>query len=82
MDAYCLKCRTKREIRNPAQVTLKNGRRAAQGTCAVCGTKVYRIVKAWDFSTAIGDPNGGEGVAASSEEPNTGSKRTPFLNTM
>ena len=46
MDAYCLKCRTKREIHNPAQVTLKNGPRATQGTCTVCGTKVSRIGKA------------------------------------
>ena len=45
MDAYCFKCRTKREIRNPNPVTLKNGRKASQGTCPVCGTKISRIVK-------------------------------------
>ena len=45
MEAYCLKCRTKREIRNPTQVTLKNGRPATQGTCPVCSTKVFRIGK-------------------------------------
>jgi len=45
MQAYCLKCRTKREMRNPQQVTLKNGRPATQGTCPVCGTKMYRIGK-------------------------------------
>ena len=45
MDAYCLKCKAKREIRSPAQVTLKNGRKASQGTCPVCGTKISRIVK-------------------------------------
>ena len=45
MDAYCLKCRTKREIRNPRTVTFKNGRSASQGTCQVCGTKVSRINK-------------------------------------
>ena len=36
MDAYCLKCKTKRDIRSQAQVTLKNGRKASQGTCPVC----------------------------------------------
>ncbi|MFQ5879498.1 MAG: DUF5679 domain-containing protein [Dehalococcoidia bacterium] len=46
MEAYCLKCRTKQEMRNPAQVTLKNGRPATQGTCPKCGTKMYRIGKA------------------------------------
>ncbi len=45
MDAYCMKCRTKREIRNPTSVTLKNGRPATQGTCPTCGTKVFRIGK-------------------------------------
>ncbi|MDP2949277.1 MAG: DUF5679 domain-containing protein [Chloroflexota bacterium] len=46
MQAYCLKCRKKQEMRNPQQVTLKNGRPATQGTCPVCGTKMYRIGKA------------------------------------
>ncbi len=45
MEAYCMKCRTKREIKNAAKVTLKNGRPATQGTCPVCGTKLTRIGK-------------------------------------
>ena len=28
MEAYCFKCRAKREIKDPQQVTLKNGRPA------------------------------------------------------
>ncbi|MFQ6028298.1 MAG: DUF5679 domain-containing protein [Dehalococcoidia bacterium] len=43
MDAYCFKCRQKREIQNPQAVTLKNGRPATQGTCPTCGTKMFRI---------------------------------------
>jgi len=43
--AYCVKCRKKREIKNPKQVTLKNGRLAVQGTCPVCNTKVFRMGK-------------------------------------
>ena len=46
MQAYCFKCRAKREIRNPRNIILKNGRPAVQGTCPVCGTKVFRIGKA------------------------------------
>ncbi len=46
MEGYCLKCRSKQEIQNPTQVTLKNGRTATQGTCPTCGTKVFRIGKA------------------------------------
>jgi Zn finger protein HypA/HybF involved in hydrogenase expression len=45
MEAYCLKCREKREISNPEQVTLKNGRPATKGDCPTCGTKVFRIGK-------------------------------------
>jgi len=45
-QAYCMKCRKKVEIKNPAKVTLKNNRPATKGTCPVCGTKVFRIGKA------------------------------------
>lgn len=40
MQGYCMKCREKREMQDPKEVTLKNGRAAMQGTCAVCGTKI------------------------------------------
>ncbi len=43
MQAYCLKCRTKREMSNPQKVTLKNGRPATKGSCPVCNTNMYRI---------------------------------------
>jgi hypothetical protein len=43
MEAYCMKCRAKREIKNPKSIVMKNGRPATQGECPVCGTKVYRI---------------------------------------
>lgn len=45
MDAYCFRCRTKREISGATGVMLKNGRPATQGTCGVCGTKLFRIGK-------------------------------------
>ena len=45
MEGYCLKCRTKREMKNATKVTLKNGRPATQGVCPVCGTKITRIGK-------------------------------------
>ncbi len=43
-EAYCVKCREKREIKDPQDVTMKNGRNAVQGTCPVCGTKLFRMV--------------------------------------
>jgi len=45
MQAYCVKCRAKREMKDPKQITMKNGRPATQGTCPVCGTKIFRIGK-------------------------------------
>jgi len=45
-QAYCLKCRAKREMKDPETITMKNGRPATQGTCLVCGTKMFRIGKA------------------------------------
>lgn len=45
MQAYCLKCRTQREMQNAQQVTMKNGKPATRGRCPVCGTQMYRIGK-------------------------------------
>jgi len=45
MEAYCFKCRTKREIKDSQQVTLRNGKPATKGVCPVCRTKVFRIRK-------------------------------------
>lgn len=36
-EGYCLKSRTKREIKGSQQVTLKNGKPATKGVCPVCG---------------------------------------------
>jgi len=43
MEAYCLKCKAKREMKDPVQVTMKNGKPAVMASCTVCGTKMYRI---------------------------------------
>jgi hypothetical protein len=43
MEAYCLKCRTKREMKDEQQITMKNGKPATQGVCPVCGTKMFKI---------------------------------------
>ena len=36
MQAYCMKCKAKREMKDPRQVTMKNGKPATQGTCPTC----------------------------------------------
>lgn len=42
MEAYCVKCKQKREIQNPTAVYNSNGSPATTGTCSVCSTKLYR----------------------------------------
>lgn len=41
--AYCMKCKTKQEMKNPKAVTMKNGHSAMSGVCPVCGTKMFKI---------------------------------------
>ncbi|MFH1432743.1 MAG: DUF5679 domain-containing protein [archaeon] len=43
VEAYCVKCKAKREMKNPEQTTMKNGRKATKGTCPTCGTKMFKI---------------------------------------
>ena len=45
MQAYCVKCRAKREMKDTKAITMKNGKPATQGICPVCGTKMFRIGK-------------------------------------
>jgi len=42
-EGYCVKCREKRTFEGQV-VELKNGRKAAQGACPVCSTKMNRIL--------------------------------------
>ncbi len=44
VKAYCMKCKTERIVKDAQVVTTKNGRRAAQGTCPVCGTKMFKFL--------------------------------------
>ncbi len=42
MEAYCVKCRTKREINNTEAAYNKIGAPVTKGVCSVCGTTLYR----------------------------------------
>ena len=44
MEGYCVKCKSKKEIKNEAEVTMKNGRKAMKGECPTCGTGMFRIL--------------------------------------
>ena len=41
--AYCVKCKQKRGMLEAHEVTMKNGRKAVRGICAVCGITLNRI---------------------------------------
>lgn len=43
MEAYCLKCKEKREIVNPAAGFTSNGRPITSGTCDICGSKLSKL---------------------------------------
>jgi DNA topoisomerase I len=45
LEAYCVKCRTKREMAEPKAVFTDNGTPASRGTCPVCGTTLFRMGK-------------------------------------
>jgi len=45
MQAYCVKCRTKREMKDSKAITMKNAKAATQGVCPICHTKMFRIGK-------------------------------------
>ncbi|MBN1453044.1 MAG: type I DNA topoisomerase [Anaerolineales bacterium] len=45
MEAYCMKCKTKREIQNPEATFNAKASPVTIGTCSICGTKLYRMGK-------------------------------------
>ncbi|CAN5404109.1 hypothetical protein BH20CHL6_BH20CHL6_11480 [soil metagenome] len=42
-EAYCVKCKAKREVKDPENITMKNGKPAVKGECPECGTKMFKI---------------------------------------
>jgi RNase P subunit RPR2 len=46
VQAYCVKCKSKKDMKAVKSITMKNGKPATQGTCPTCGTKMFRIGKA------------------------------------
>lgn len=48
ITAYCVKCKEKREMNDPEEITMKGKgetkRRAMKGVCPECGTKMFRIL--------------------------------------
>ena len=43
-EGYCVKCKSKKEIAEAVEETMKNGRRAIKGRCPTCGTVMFKIL--------------------------------------
>jgi len=43
MQAYFVKCKAKKEMKNAKAVTMKNGKPATQGVCPTCRTNMFRV---------------------------------------
>lgn len=54
-EAYCVRCKTKREIVDPQAVYLNNGRAATRGVCPVCGANLFLMGKT-DLHQDLPDP--------------------------
>jgi hypothetical protein len=44
VEAYCVKCKAKRTMKDPQEQTMANGRKAMKGTCPTCGTGMFKIL--------------------------------------
>jgi DNA topoisomerase-1 len=42
-QAYCVKCKTKRDMVNAQAVFTETGRPGTRGACSVCGTALFRM---------------------------------------
>ncbi len=43
MEAYCVKCKTKREMKDPQPLYNEKGSAYTRGVCPVCGTAMMRF---------------------------------------
>ena len=45
MEAYCMKCKQKREMENPVPTFTATGTPMTRGVCPVCGTNIIKMGK-------------------------------------
>lgn len=65
VEAYCMKCKAKKEMKNVEKVTMKNGRPAMKGNCPNCDTKMFKIGD--DSSAKKGKAGGASKVSKKSK---------------
>ncbi len=81
MEAYCVKCKTKREMQNPQALFGARGAAYTQGVCAVCGTKLTRwgateAHAALDRHAVIAQAQVAANRRLTTAEPQRGSRRS------
>ena len=54
-EGYCVKCKSKKEIVDGIEETMKNGRKAIKGRCPSCGTVMFKILGGTAAAAAV-DP--------------------------
>jgi len=43
VQAYCVKCKAKKTMKDAKEIKMKNGRPAVTGVCPTCSTKMFKI---------------------------------------
>jgi hypothetical protein len=43
-EGYCVKCKSKKTMKDEQKITMKNGRVALRGKCSECGTSMFKIL--------------------------------------
>jgi len=54
MQADCVKCRAKKEMKDSKAVTMKNKKQATYGICPTCDTRMFRMGKSQVYHTGAG----------------------------
>ncbi len=73
MEAYCVKCKTKREIQNPQALFNARGGAYTKGVCPICGTGMNRLGKS-EAHAGLEKPKV-EGTSQKVERPKTEDRR-------
>jgi hypothetical protein len=78
MEAYCMKCKEKRQANDVKDVTMKNGKPAQEGVCPVCGTRMFRIgaAKTADTTSTTTTAKSAEPEKAAAKAPAKGKGAT------
>lgn len=45
MEAYCVRCKAKKEMKDAVEATTKKGTKMMKGVCATCGCKMCKFIK-------------------------------------